>query len=196
MISKTKRRRLSVERCETEPRTPPDATPHHTPRRKGQTKKSREATHAAPATQPQSRTHQTGALRVVAAGVRRPRLRVTAGMVRHDEGVELSHEGHRRPGPIAFQYGPHAGEGQASLGGKAGLGEHRLHTLCCLHLLEPELGLIHDRLADADDTIPMPVDGIAHSLLQTFSVTHRLPQSISARVKAWVVHLWVRPGGD
>ncbi len=98
-------------------------------------------------------------LRVVPAGVRGARLWVGDGMPHHHEAVELAEERDRRavPGPPRH-VGADPGEGEPGPWHEPHALEGLGDQLGGLELLEPELRLPPDRLAERDDLLPAPVD--------------------------------------
>src|SRR6185295_2351936 len=92
-------------------------------------------------------------LGVVAAGVRRARLRVRDRVPRHYQAVELSQQREGRAVLGTRDLGPHAGEREAAARLEPELGERLLGQPRGLEFLEAELGLPADALAQADDAL-------------------------------------------
>ena len=101
--------------------------------------------------QPHRRAEQARHLRVVAAGVRGPRLGIRDRMAGHHETIELAEQGEGRAVLDARGLGPHSGEGEAAPRLQAELAQSLLGEPRGLELLEAELGLAA--------TEPVPVDG-------------------------------------
>src|SRR5439155_21223558 len=113
------------------------------------------------------RAEHAGDLRVVAARVRRARARVALRMARHDQRVQLAEHGERRPvAATATGVGPHTGQREARPRDQSELLERVLDEPGRLDLLEPELGVAPELLAQPDDLLAATVDGLVDPLLQ------------------------------
>src|SRR5436309_1688005 len=113
--------------------------------------------------------HQDDLRRVarVHARVRRARARVALRMARHDQRVQLAEHGERRPvAAPATGVGPHTGQREARPRDQSELLERVLDEPGRLDLLEPELGVAPDLLAQPDDLLAAAVDGLVDPLLQ------------------------------
>ena len=122
-------------------------------------------------------------LRVVAARVRGARLRIGHRMAGHHQAVELAEQGEGRAVLGARRLGAHAGQGQPAARLEAELAEGLLDQPRGLELLEAELGLAPDALAERDDALRVAVDGGADGLLEdsvVWSVTGCAPMTRSA----------------
>src|SRR5262245_55378998 len=91
------------------------------------------------------------------------RLRVSGD----PEGVELSDEGESRPGPgAAGDVRANARQSEAGSRDEAEAAELLRDECRGLQLLEAELGMAPDGLADTDDLVGVALDGLADTLLQ------------------------------
>src|SRR5438034_107562 len=126
------------------------------------------------------RAEHAGDLRVVAAGVRRARARVALRMARHDQRVQLAEHGERRPvAAPATGVGPHTGQREARPRDQSELLERVLDEPGRLDLLEPELGVAPDLLAQPDDLLAAAVDGLVDPLLQ-LALCHGVLAAVTA----------------
>ena len=120
---------------------------------------SREMGEGAGVVEPHGGAEKSRHLGVVAAGVGRARVRIGLRVPGHDQRVELADQGERRArARLTRHVGAHAGERQSRAGREAEAAEAVLHQLRRLGLLEAELGVAADLLADADDLVGPPVD--------------------------------------
>src|SRR6266850_384822 len=113
------------------------------------------------------RAEHAGDLRVVTARVGGARSRVAFRMAGHDERVELAEHGERRPvAAAAAGVGPHTRQREPGPRDQPELLERVLDEPGGLDLLEPELGVAPDLLAEPDDLLAATVDGLVDPLLQ------------------------------
>src|SRR5687767_12469468 len=89
-------------------------------------------------------------------------------MALHDQPVELAEqrEGRSVAAP-AGRVRAHPGERESALRLETDLPERVFHERGGLHFLEAELGISPDLLAEPDDLVAPPVDGVVDSLLQS-----------------------------
>src|SRR5215470_10432617 len=127
-------------------------------------------TGAAHACGPQHARH----LRVVAAGVRRARLRICHRMPGHHEPVELAQQREGGAVRLSARLAAYAGDGESALGPETDLPHGLLDQLRGLELLEAELGAFPDRLADGDDLLAVPIDGLADCALDVVQCGHHV----------------------
>src|SRR6185436_17831075 len=137
---------------------------------------------------------QPGDLRIMAAGVRGARLGIGHRMAGDDERVQLAEhgEGGARAGP-AGHVRPHAGRGEAALRGKPQPAKGFLDEPRGLDLLEAELGVLADLLAEFDVLLGALVDGLVDALLQ-FVFGHG-QSSARYSTRPWTTTTWSRPRG-
>src|SRR5262249_37450108 len=106
-------------------------------------------------------------LGVVAARVCGARHWVRLRVSGDPEGVELSDEGESRPGPgAAGDVRANARQSEAGSRDEAEATELFRDECRGLQLLEAELGMAPDGLADTDDLVGVALDGLADTLLQ------------------------------
>src|SRR5438552_812924 len=111
--------------------------------------------------------HQRGHLRIVAAGVGGAGGGIAVGMPGVDEGDELTEQRERRPvARPSRRLRAHAREREAGLRLEPDSGEGLLDQPRRLDLLEAQLRMLADPLAEPDDLLGAPVDGGVHALLQ------------------------------
>jgi len=113
-------------------------------------------------------------LGVVAARVDGAGLGIGVRMSRHPQRVEFPEE--REPRTLAGEagkLGPDPGQRQAGLGCEAEPAERVRHEPRGPHLLEAQLGVLPDGLADADDLLGSPINGGADLLLELLFCAHQ-----------------------
>ena len=113
------------------------------------------------------RSQEARDLSVVATGVRRPGRRVALRMAGHDQRIQLTENGEGRPvSGMTPDVGSHAGQGEAGPRGQPELLEGLIDEASRLDLLEPQLGVAADLLAEPDDLVCALVDRLVDPLLQ------------------------------
>jgi hypothetical protein len=117
-------------------------------------------------------TEQPRHLGIVAAGMSGAALRVRHRMPGHHEPVQLAEQ--REGGPFlgAARLRADAGDGETGLGRQAEPSQGFLHQTRRLELLEAELRVAPDGLAQPDDRVGAAVDGLADLVLEPDGVGH------------------------
>jgi hypothetical protein len=119
--------------------------------------------------EPHRGAQEAGHLGVVAAGVSGPGLRIRDRMPGHHQPVQLPQQREGRAVLGAPRLGPYPGDREAGPRLEPQLPEGLLGQPRGLELLEAQLGLAPDALADADDALGVAVDGRAHRVLECLS---------------------------
>ena len=116
-------------------------------------------------------------LGVVATRVSGAGLGIGFGMAGHDERVELAEQRERGPrARAAPQVGAYPGDGEAGLGLESQRAQHLFGELRRLELLEAQLGVAANLLAQLHDLVAPPIDRLPHPPLELVP-GHRLVSS-------------------
>src|SRR5439155_5739718 len=109
--------------------------------------------------QPHGGAEKRRDLRVVSAGMRRPRRSVSLRMPGHHQRVELPEHGERRPvARLPAQVRADARDGKAALRRETELPERLFDELRGLEFLEAQLRVTTDLLAESNDLVRARVD--------------------------------------
>ena len=113
-----------------------------------------------------------GDLGIVAARMGGACLRIGDRMPGHDQRVQLSQQREGGPVLLASRFAAHARDGEPALGLEPDLAHGVLDQARGLELLEPQLGVLANRVADRDDLLALAVDGLADCALHVIACGH------------------------
>ena len=95
------------------------------------------------------------------------------------QSIQFPHQGHRWPGATTTEHCLDTSQPQPAVKFQAQVTEDLLHLFGCAVFLEPQFGVIHDRLAHADDPVTILFDRLADGLFQCSGGRHGVASRVS-----------------